>query len=124
MKEVILAGIGGFVGSALRYLVGLSAGKLFHDGFPSGTLTVNLIGSLIIGLLAGYFLKYYNSNLSMLLITGFCGGFTTFSAFSLDILRLYQTQHYTQLSLYLIASVIGGLLLCFLGLFISNKSAL
>lgn len=122
MKEVLLVGAGGFVGSSLRYLVGLSAVRIFSQGFPGGTLTVNLLGSLLIGLLAGYFLKTNNTTLSFLLVTGFCGGFTTFSAFSLDILRLYETQYYGQLVVYILANVVGGILLCLLGLVLSNKS--
>ena len=85
MKQVLLVFIGGGVGSALRYLVGKFL-KTSASGFPWGTFSVNVLGSLLIGILMGVALK--NSSLSenqtLLLITGFCGGFTTFSAFAYE----------------------------------------
>ena len=86
-------GLGGFIGSVLRYLVSrLTAGVDFAS-LPLGTLTVNVLGCFVLGLLTGLFER--TGNLSpefrLLLTTGLCGGFTTFSTFSLDTFNLYHT---------------------------------
>ncbi|MFT6865190.1 MAG: CrcB protein [Cyclobacteriaceae bacterium] len=122
MKEVIFVGLGGFLGSISRYGVGLYAMKYFSGYFPVGTFIVNLTGSLLIGLLAGYFFKNQPSQiLYLFLVTGFCGGYTTFSTFSLDNLRLLKEELYMQFAIYGFGSLIAGLLLCALGFWITYK---
>lgn len=121
MKNVLLVGLGGFVGSIFRYLTGMYALKLVPSVFPWGTLMVNLTGSLLIGLLAGLFTKSTYQTYQLLLITGFCGGFTTFSTFSLEGLKLLRSAHYLEYFSYAAASVAGGLGLCFLGFLVSQK---
>lgn len=122
MKEILFVGMGGFAGSAARYSVGLVAARHIGGSFPNGTLIVNLVGSLMIGLLAGYFVKTQHSNMaSLVLITGFCGGFTTFSTFSLDNLRLLKDQMFVSFAIYGLGSLIGGLMLCGLGYWIAAK---
>ena len=85
MKQVLLVFVGGGVGSALRYVVGTFL-KTVSSGFPWGTFSVNVIGSLLIGIFMGIVLKNssFSENQTLLLITGFCGGFTTFSAFAYE----------------------------------------
>ncbi|MEP5612162.1 MAG: CrcB family protein, partial [Cyclobacteriaceae bacterium] len=83
-------------------------------------LVVNLAGCLLIGLLAGSFLKL-NQNQHLLLISGLCGGFTTFSTFAFDGLKLLKAGLYTQLAIYFLVSTIGGLILCAAGFMFSNR---
>ncbi len=122
MKQVLLVFIGGGTGSALRYLVG----KIFNSttqGNPWGTFSVNIIGSLMIGVLMGMVLK--NSSLSenqtLLLVTGFCGGFTTFSAFAYENQIFLKEGDLTNFFIYTLGSIGLGLLAVFLGFFLSKN---
>lgn len=109
-NNIIYIFIGGGVGSVLRYLVSYYGQKLCNIGvFPIGTLLVNIIGCFMMGLLSAYFLKVENS-FKFLLITGFCGGFTTFSAFSSESIGLWQASHYYLMFIYIFSSVILGLI--------------
>lgn len=121
MKQVLLVGIGGFFGSGLRYLISISLQNRIPD-WPLGTLSVNLIGCLLIGILAGGLSKS-NDTVHLLLAVGFCGGFTTFSAFALDGAKLINAHNWLIMLGYSSLSVVGGLILCFLGLWIGNKLA-
>lgn len=120
MKELLIVGIGGFVGSASRYGIYLLSIKHLSDKTYLPTLLVNLVGCLLIGLLAGGFFKL-NQNQNLLLITGLCGGFTTFSAFAFDGLKLLKSELYGQFAIYFTVSTIGGLLLCMAGFYFSSK---
>ena len=122
MKHVLLVFIGGGTGSVLRYLVG----KILNNstqGFPWGTFSVNIIGSLLIGILMGMALK--NSSLSenqtLLLVTGFCGGFTTFSAFAYENQVFLKEGDFTNFFIYTLGSIGLGLLAVFLGFFLSKN---
>jgi len=92
---MLIAGLGGFVGTCLRFLTG----KIFHfagsEAFPWGTFTVNLIGSFVIGIFFGMAEKTHliSPSMNVFLITGFCGGFTTFSSFSDDMYLLLQKKN-------------------------------
>ena len=112
MKQLLLVGFGGMIGSMLRYQVGmwLSPNSV---PFPLGTITVNILGSLVIGILAAYLIK--QPMFSLFLITGFCGGFTTFSAFSLENMNLIQTGQIWTAALYTLLSFSIGLISCFGG---------
>lgn len=121
IKDLLLVGLGGFAGSVSRYLVGLYTLKITSSLFPYATLGVNLAGSLLIGLLAGILIKSTYQPYQLFLLTGFCGGFTTFSTFSLDGVKLLRTELYTYYLVYTATSIIGGLLLCVLGLWVAQK---
>lgn len=110
---MILAGCGGFIGTCGRYLVGRLASAMFHGDFPSGTFLVNMAGCFVIGLLFGLMEKtnVMTADESVLLVTGFCGGFTTFSSFAGDILNLGNKGDWITSAVYLCASVIFGVLL-------------
>lgn len=98
----ILVFLGGGLGSLARYLLGLS---LPARAFPSGTFCANVLGCLLIGYLAETLVRD-NAALRAFCITGFCGGFTTFSTFSLDIVQRWQAGHYALSALYLTASLV------------------
>lgn len=119
MKQILLVGLGGFFGSALRYGVALWSQK-WIEGFPGGTLLVNLIGSLLIGLLVGLSLKQGQQGYSLLAI-GFCGGFTTFSSFALENIRLIKAEQWTLAIGYASVSLIGAVACCAVGIWIGNK---
>ena len=114
-RAIIYIFLGGGLGSVLRFLVSNYTEKLLNiKEFPFGTFTVNIIGCFIIGILSAYFLKVDNY-LKFLLITGFCGGFTTFSTFSAENFSLWQNGSYFTLIIYILASVILGLFAVFAG---------
>lgn len=116
--NVILVAAGGAVGSVTRYLVGVWSVRVLGLAFPWGTLIVNLVGSFAIGLLAELIARRFNASmeLRLLLVTGFLGGFTTFSAFSLDTVALYERGQVTTAVAYVLASVILSLGATFAGM--------
>jgi fluoride exporter len=116
----LLAAAGGALGSAARYGVGLAAAQLFGLGFPWGTLAVNVAGSLLMGLAIalGAHKFQLTDELRVFLATGFLGGFTTFSAFSLDFALLFERRDYGLAGLYLGCSVGLSILALFAGLYL------
>lgn len=111
IKSIILVGLGSCAGGMLRYAVSL----LLHTGkagFPAATFLVNIAGCLLIGLIYGIFsrLTDTSSSLCLLLTTGFCGGFTTFSAFSNEALKMLQNGNLTGCLLYVLGSIVLGIL--------------
>ena len=110
--------VGAGIGGALRHGVNVAAVKLFGYGFPFGTLIVNVLGSFLIGLLAGYFAfrPGIPQDVRLFLTTGILGGFTTFSAFSLDAALLIERNAYALAAAYLLGSVTASLVALFLGL--------
>jgi len=114
MVAYLLVFLGAGIGGALRHGVNLTAARYLGTGFPYGTLTVNIVGSLIMGLLAGYFAfkGEASQHWRLLLTTGVLGGFTTFSTFSLDLALLWERGDINGMLAYLLASValsLGGL---------------
>ncbi len=114
IKNILLIGLGGGIGSMGRYLASL---LLMNKSFPVATLLINISGSFIIGLVAAYALKneWFAVNWKLFLATGICGGFTTFSAFSLENLQLLQQGKYLWALLYIAASIVLGLMATFFG---------
>lgn len=112
VKNATLVFLGGGLGSLLRYGVdALLSGK--RTPFPMGTLTVNAVGAFLMGLLVSYASlqpSFYRSSSYLLLGTGFCGGFTTFSAFILEALQLLERQRTPYFFIYVIASLLIGLM--------------
>lgn len=118
IKSVIYVGLGGATGSILRYLTYLLTTKFYSNAFPLATFIINIIGCFIIGLLIGFFEHSIQTNqhLKLLLLTGFCGGYTTFSAFTAENMILLQTNNYITALFYISASVIVSLFAIWLGL--------
>lgn len=121
MKQILLVFIGGGIGSATRFGIGRLL-KNTIGTFPIGTFFVNIVGCLLIGVLMGWGLKNQNinENQTLLLITGFCGGFTTFSAFAAENQFFLKNGEFTQFFTYTLASLILGILAVIFGLFISK----
>lgn len=117
-----MAGLGGFIGSSGRYIVGRLTTQWLTAPFPIGTLLVNIIGCLLIGILVGLSQRsnILSQNMSTLLITGFCGGFTTFSTFSNETLSLMQSRQLAYGITYILASVLLGIFMVWIGKSISN----
>ena len=110
--------LGGGIGAALRHGVNVTAARLFGTAFPYGTLTVNVVGSLLMGLLAAYFAFKGDAtqHWRLFLTTGILGGFTTFSAFSLDVALLYERGQVGLAALYVALSVGASIAALFAGL--------
>jgi CrcB protein len=108
IKTILLVGLGGAVGSILRYISAWITAKYFQGTFPLATLLINILGSLLIGLFIGLFAKYYPENqpLKFLLIVGFCGGFTTFSSFASENYSLFQNGQQFLAYAYIVVSVL------------------
>ena len=122
IKNFLIVGLGGAVGSMLRYGVQ----KIFQvqtvATFPTGTLLVNIAGCFLIGILWSLVSRSltWNDEMKLLLMTGFCGGFTTFSAFTLEGIGLLKENKMALFLIYLTASVVGGLLATFIGIRIAK----
>ncbi|GEQ85752.1 putative fluoride ion transporter CrcB [Patiriisocius marinistellae] len=124
MKQLLLVFIGGGLGSSLRYIVG-SYFSSNTSTIPYGTLLVNVLGSFIIGILLGELLKNHtlSNALLLLLATGFCGGFTTFSAFAFENFELLKSGNYTAFLGYTLGSIALGILAISVGVWVSKVIA-
>ena len=115
LRNLLLVGAGGFLGSILRYAVGIVV-KSIH--FPFATFIVNIIGCFVIGVVYGLSIKSaaFPMETRLFLATGICGGFTTFSAFSVEGVQMLQQDRFMVFFLYFAASVLIGLLATWLGI--------
>jgi CrcB protein len=115
IKNILLVGLGGFIGASSRYIIQqlIKVNQSFYT-----TLLINIIGSFFIGLIIAYSLKnnVFNNNWKLFLATGICGGFTTFSTFSLENYYLFLEGKYLTALTYIAISVIVGLIAVFLGI--------
>ncbi len=118
MNNLLLVMAGGAVGSGARHLFGRATLTLFGPNYPWGTLGVNLIGGLLMGLLVGMLARVGGDENTRLLIgVGILGGFTTFSAFSLDVALMIERGQLATAAVYALASVIGSVVALFAGLY-------
>ncbi|MFF2457289.1 fluoride efflux transporter FluC [Peribacillus simplex] len=116
-KSFFAVGFGGAAGAILRYCVILTAG---HSFFPFGTLLINIVGSFLLGMINGYFALKKKSLVFLALGSGFCGGFTTMSTFSQEVVNLLQTS-LALAGLYIGATLLFGLVAGFFGLGLFNR---
>lgn len=115
----LLVGLGGAIGAILRFATSQWFLRMGQTGFPAATLTVNVVGSLLIGLVIGYLSKtevQWATSAKLLIATGFCGGFTTFSAFSLDVVQLFERGAFGAAALYIGLSVLLSIGAAFCGI--------
>jgi len=119
MKQLLLVFVGGGFGSALRFVIGKWLNSS-NDGIPYGTFVANILGSLLIGIILGLAAK--NDSLSesqtLLLATGFCGGFTTFSTFAYENHVFLKSGDFMNFAIYSIASFVIGFLAVFFGMYL------
>jgi fluoride exporter len=117
VNAVLAIALGGGLGAVARHGVGVLALRLFGPGFPWGTLIVNVAGCFVVGLAVAGFMRLggISDTLRLFLTTGVLGGFTTFSAFSLDAMKLVQAGQWTVATAYVLASVVLSLLAVFAG---------
>lgn len=123
MVHILLIAAGGAIGAALRHLVNLAALRLVGPGFPWGTAAINIVGSLAMGLFVGYLARRVGASeeLRLFVATGIFGGFTTFSAFSLDFAVLWERGPVIPALSYALLSVVGAILALFLGLWLARS---
>ena len=121
MKQLLLVFLGGGLGSLLRFIISKTFNNYFQH-FYLGTFLVNMIGCLIIGLVLGLSFKnnLLSQNQTLLLTTGFCGGFTTFSTFAFENHSLLRNGEILHFSIYTISSIVIGILAVLLGLWLSK----
>ena len=122
MTKIIYIAAGGAIGTVLRYSISGLTYRFFSGVFPWGTLAVNLTGSLIIGLLWGFFeIENISSNVRNFIFIGILGGFTTFSTFALESLNLFRDGEVKLALTNILASNILGIVLVFLGFIIARN---
>lgn len=118
LRNILLVALGGAIGSVCRYLLSC----MNVASWPWGTFAVNILGSLVIGLLVGLASKgIVSPEMKLLLITGFCGGFTTFSTFANESFSMMRAGDALQMALYVGASVVVGILAVWVGLLLSGS---
>jgi CrcB protein len=118
LQLIAAVALGGAIGSVGRYLAGIGAGKLFGLGFPWGTLIINIAGSFLIGVFVEYFALRWDlpQAARVFLTVGICGGFTTFSTFSLESFLMIERGEFGSAAAYIGASVVVSILALFAGL--------
>ncbi|MDD2246774.1 MAG: fluoride efflux transporter CrcB [Proteiniphilum sp.] len=118
-KDLLLVGVGGGIGSMLRFFTSrLAARYIHHEWLFVGTFTANIVGCLLIGLFSGWIFAHHleNQSFRLLMIVGFCGGYTTFSAFAFENLRLMEMNQWVLFTLYTSASIVLGFLSAWAGM--------
>jgi len=123
MTNLLLVAAGGAIGASLRHLSGIAAVRLFGAGFPWGTLLVNILGSFIMGFFIAWMVKKtgISNDVRLFVATGVLGGFTTFSAFSLDVANMVERGAMSTAFIYIAASVVISLSAVFIGLWFGRS---
>lgn len=123
MTNLLLVAAGGAIGASLRHLSGIAALRIMGVGFPWGTLFVNVLGSLLMGLFVAWMTKKsgVSNDMRFFVATGILGGFTTFSAFSLDVANMIERGEMGGAFAYISASVIISLVAVFIGLWFGRS---
>jgi CrcB protein len=116
-STVLQVALGGAIGASLRYLTGVGVFRLFGPGFPLGVLTVNIVGSFVMGAFVVYAANRGATHLGPFVMTGVLGGFTTFSAFSLETYTLFERGAVGQAGLYVVLSVVLSVAALVAGIF-------
>ena len=123
MTNLLLVALGGAIGASLRHMSGSAIMRLAGPAFPYGTLLVNIVGSLLMGLFIAWLVKRSggsSNELRLFFATGVLGGFTTFSAFSLDVANLIESGNMASAITYVLASVLICVAAVFIGLWIGR----
>ena len=128
MKQLLLVGVGGAIGSVARYLVGIAIIRVMGVAFPFNTLFVNVVGSFIMGVVIAVLVKFdppqtYVTDVRLFVAVGLLGGFTTFSSFSADVAALWERGSYAECALYMAASVALSVVALFFGLYLVRRFA-
>ncbi len=123
MNGILYVALGGALGASLRHVLGLALGRAFGTAYPYGTIIANILGGLLMGLLVGWLAHKLSDgqNLRLFLGVGLLGGFTTFSAFSLDAVMMYERKAYAAMAGYIGGSVILSIGALMLGLILARK---
>lgn len=116
LSNILLVGLAGGMGTIIRFLIQ----KNLNTSFPLGTLVVNLTGCFLIGLAWGFFSRNFNEQKQLIIITGFCGGFTTFSSFTAEGIQMLLDNRWLNFIIYTLVSVAAGLAATFIGFKIST----
>lgn len=123
MYAYILVGLGGALGSMLRYGLGVLIGRGWRTSFPLGTMVVNILGSLAMGLFIGFLVRNlpsWQSDARLFVAVGLFGGFTTFSSFSLDTISLVERGDVAQALVYVAVSLVAGFAALYAGLMLTR----
>ncbi len=120
--KLLAVAFGGSIGAVLRFLIYELIESKYHSDFPWATLTVNLLGSLVIGFLWGYFARtYVTPGMRLLIFVGILGSFTTFSTFAFDNFSLLKSGEFTYMTIYFLATNVFGILLAIGGYLLSKS---
>ena len=122
IRSILLVGLGGAIGSILRYLSSMMVNKYWQQAFPLATFLINMLGCLLIGMLMAFIEKQpgVSDNFRLLFVTGFCGGYTTYSAFAYENTSLMSNGQTLVAFAYIAASVLVGILFVWVGMYLGR----
>jgi fluoride exporter len=126
MNPYLLVAVGGAIGSVARYGFGVAVGQFWRDPFPLGTMLINIIGSLVMGLVVGSLARFtpaWQGDARLFVAVGILGGFTTFSSFSLDTITMLERGDVVQALTYVLVSVLVGIAALYGGLVLMRGGA-